>query len=177
MTLQLVKDRECGKCYACCVALRINVDTLKKDADIPCKNLDKNKGCAIYKDRPPVCRNWFCAWRYTNKFGDEWRPDRSGIMLRFDEDGGIILQTLKDPLVVLTSELCLSLVASCIESNLSVSISVPTRKGFCSSLVRANEPLKKIIATRNFFAVKIEMLNLIRHASSFPTDPILPLDQ
>lgn len=176
MNLSLVKGRECGDCSACCVSLRINESNLKKEADTPCQNLGKKGGCSIYKQRPPVCINWFCAWRHMDNLGEEWRPDKSGIMIRFDEQG-LILQPTRNPLETLTSELCLSLVGSGVSSNISISISVPTTEGFCYSLVRVNEPLKKVIVTRDLFSVKLEMLNLIRFASSLPTDPIQPLIQ
>lgn len=174
MGLKLVEGRECGGCSACCVSLLINEDNLKKEADIPCQNLGENGGCAIYAQRPSVCINWFCAWRYMDNLGDEWRPDKSGIVLRLEEHG-IVLQAIRDPLDVLTSELCLGLVGSGVANNVSVSISVPTKKGFCYSLIQVNEPLKKVIATRDFFSVKNEMINLIRFASSAQTDPILPV--
>lgn len=174
MRLPLVKGRDCGDCSACCVSLRINENNLKKDADTPCQHLGKKGGCSIYEQRPSVCINWFCAWRHMRNIGDEWRPDRSGIIIRFDEQG-FILQPTRDPLETLTSELCLGLVASCVSKNISISISVPTKEGFCYSLVRINEPLQKAIATSNLFTVKLEMLNFIRFASSLQTDPIQPI--
>ncbi|WP_134798197.1 YkgJ family cysteine cluster protein [Shigella flexneri] len=32
-------------------------------ADIPCQHLKHQGGCAIYDERPSVCRTWYCGWR------------------------------------------------------------------------------------------------------------------
>ncbi|EIP0122968.1 YkgJ family cysteine cluster protein [Vibrio alginolyticus] len=174
MTLKLVSNRECGDCSACCVTLRIQESDLKKQADVPCPNLKLEGGCSIYAERPSVCRNWHCAWLYMSNLGDEWRPDRSGVILRLEEDG-LILQAIRDPLVVLTSQLSLELIGGGIENNLSISISVPTRTGYCYSLVRINEHLKPAVISRDFQAAQRSMSEMVVFASAQKTDPIAPL--
>jgi len=78
----LLKDRECGKCTACCVELTIEDPALTKLPGINCKHLKKNKGCNIYDDRPETCRKWFCMWRFMPLLGEEWRPDLKGILIK-----------------------------------------------------------------------------------------------
>lgn len=53
----------CVACGACCAAP--DISTLKKPLGVPCVNLQDDMRCAIYADRPAVCRNyqpdWVCA--------------------------------------------------------------------------------------------------------------------
>lgn len=172
---RLVEGRTCGECSACCVDLRIEEDTLKKLADEPCPHLQSSGGCGIYKDRPSVCRTWYCAWRFMGQLGDEWRPDRSGIILRLDESGGLVFQPTRDASNVLTSELALSIIGSGVANDIPVFISVPTKKGFCSASMQINDALKIHVLQRDFQATKQAMIQLIRFASAQPTDPIEPL--
>jgi hypothetical protein len=74
-----LKQRQCGPCTACCVELKIDTPELRKKARIPCPHLS-SAGCGIYAARPPVCQQFLCGWRLFAEMGDDWRPDRSGIL-------------------------------------------------------------------------------------------------
>ena len=54
---ELVRQRECGACTACCKTLKIEAPELKKLADVLCPHC-ANGGCAIYQSRPRVCQAW-----------------------------------------------------------------------------------------------------------------------
>lgn len=84
--MELVADRECDECTACCKHLTIETTGLLKLPNINCENLMKNGGCGIYQDRPQTCRNWYCAWRVLPELGNDWRPDKSGVMLEFSDE-------------------------------------------------------------------------------------------
>jgi hypothetical protein len=71
--------RVCGPCKACCVELKIDVPELRKKARVPCRHLTQSR-CGIYARRPPVCRHFLCGWRLFEELGDDWRPDRSGVL-------------------------------------------------------------------------------------------------
>jgi hypothetical protein len=75
-----LEKRSCGACQACCVFLKIAAPELRKQAGTPCRHLT-DKGCGIYRDRPPVCRDYYCGWRLFPELDDSWRPDRSGVMI------------------------------------------------------------------------------------------------
>jgi hypothetical protein len=70
--------RQCGPCTACCVELKIDTPELRKKARLPCPHL--GAGCGIYPTRPPVCQQFLCGWRLFEDMGNDWRPDRSGIL-------------------------------------------------------------------------------------------------
>ena len=75
-----VPGRECGACDACCVVFEIQVPSIAKPAGVPCKHLTKT-GCAIYEERPEMCRHWLCGWRLIAGLPENWRPDLSGILV------------------------------------------------------------------------------------------------
>jgi hypothetical protein len=78
--------RSCGDCSLCCKLLPIN--TLGKPANKWCQHcLPGNKGgCAIYNNRPPVCRGFACQWLANPELGDEWRPTRAKMVAHFVEE-------------------------------------------------------------------------------------------
>jgi len=85
-----VPGRVCGACTACCTVMDIRDPDLVKPAGKPCDHLwgggDKHwnggcSGCAITKNWPTICRDYFCGWRLMPQLGDEWRPDLSGVLL------------------------------------------------------------------------------------------------
>lgn len=50
------KTMDCLKCGTCCVAP--DIAALGKPTGVRCRHLDGNWLCAIYEERPPVCRNY-----------------------------------------------------------------------------------------------------------------------
>ena len=74
----------------------------------------RRAGCAIYETRPPVCRSYYCAWRTVDIFGDEWRPDKSGVLPYVETEGisedfdlstGIGLMLVGNPLKIGAAEM------------------------------------------------------------------------
>src|SRR5262249_42888068 len=76
----LVPGRECGTCTVCCSALPIDSDELQKLPGEVCTNCTGH-GCAIYNGRPRTCRGFYCGWRLLPQLDDDWRPDRSGVLI------------------------------------------------------------------------------------------------
>jgi hypothetical protein len=75
-----VPGRECGACDACCVLFEITEPAIAKPAGVPCRHLTR-QGCAIYENRPQMCRAWLCGWRLIPGLPENWRPDLSGILI------------------------------------------------------------------------------------------------
>ncbi|WP_245542335.1 YkgJ family cysteine cluster protein [Psychromonas hadalis] len=167
----LVPNRECGQCTACCVVLLIDDKNFKKPADQRCVNIMKTGGCKIYNKRPSVCQEWHCAWRFMAQLDENWRPDRSGILLRSDENG-IIFQPIQDPKKVLTNERTIELIGGGVAQGIPMSMSIPTKKGFRSYSVSLNEPLEIAVQSRNLFTIQEKMVELIEFASAQNTSSI-----
>jgi hypothetical protein len=75
-----VPGRECGTCTVCCYALPIDDAELQKLPGDVCANCT-GRGCRIYEARPRVCRSFFCGWWLLPQLDDDWRPDRSGVLI------------------------------------------------------------------------------------------------
>jgi hypothetical protein len=52
-----------------------------------CPHCERGKGCGIYADRPGGCRAFLCGWLTNPRFGPEWKPDRSKIVITVGRDG------------------------------------------------------------------------------------------
>ncbi len=83
--MELVANRECGKCTICCKVLTIDDPNFQKLPGVMCGNCKTGSGCQIYDTRPDPCRGFFCGWRYLGELDDKWRPDKSGVMIRFQD--------------------------------------------------------------------------------------------
>lgn len=79
--------KECGGCTLCCYFMAIT------EFDSPeysyCKNCVPNVGCAIWKDRPNVCRNTDCVWLKEEQIPDIFRPDRCGVMFELPSQSSV----------------------------------------------------------------------------------------
>ncbi|HWU55658.1 MAG TPA: hypothetical protein VN175_09165 [Rhizomicrobium sp.] len=73
-------NRACDACTVCCTELKIDTPQLRKPAGTPCRHLCA-AGCGIYATRPLVCQQFLCGWRLFAELTDDWRPDRSGVLV------------------------------------------------------------------------------------------------
>jgi uncharacterized protein len=81
-----IPGKSCGSCTLCCSALEIV--ELKKPAGPKCGNCLASGGCAIYAERPGVCREFECLWLTERNLPPNMRPDRIGTLLMEDDDSG-----------------------------------------------------------------------------------------
>lgn len=75
--------RSCGECTLCCKLM--GVPELKKPSARLCGSCDVGKGCTVYEERPPSCRNFQCFWLMDENFPDEFRPDRIHALAAFND--------------------------------------------------------------------------------------------
>jgi hypothetical protein len=91
--------RACGSCSLCCRLL--DVPEAGKPRSQWCPHcLPGRGGCAIYDERPHVCRRWACLWLTDSSFGDEWFPQACGIvasMVRDTDTGDPVIIFHIDP--------------------------------------------------------------------------------
>jgi hypothetical protein len=81
--------KPCGDCGMCCKILRINV--LDKPAGLWCRHFRKGAGCSIHESSPVECQRFQCYWSISEALGDEWRPDRSKLLIWSNVEGRIIV--------------------------------------------------------------------------------------
>lgn len=75
----IVEGRSCGVCTLCCRLPEI--DLFDKPANAWCTHCIEGKGCAVYAERPAVCRDFLCLWRTDATLGEEWNPERAKMMV------------------------------------------------------------------------------------------------
>lgn len=92
----MTNTNHCGGCTACCTIMRVDLAPVHnhvKPARCECVHAVRH-GCAIYDQRPTVCRDWSCVWRGSQDRPDlrmpsNLRPDRSGVVLELNSLGNI----------------------------------------------------------------------------------------
>ena len=80
--MELIEGRKCGECTVCCTTLHIDTKEFEKPPGISCRHLCA-QGCSIYAARYQACHDYHCGWRYLEFLSDNWRPDKSGVLLAF----------------------------------------------------------------------------------------------
>jgi len=154
----LVAGRECGSCTACCKTLKIDAPELKKFAGVLCTHCTAGARCTIYETRPQVCRDFFCAWRAMAYLGDEWRPDRCGVLIGIIGEGEGIPPEFRqvalrfdviDSPQVLTWDPLVKFIGAEIERKRPVFLGVPTPVGFERRKVFLNYSMAQAVASRD----------------------------
>jgi hypothetical protein len=74
-----VPGRSCGDCALCCKVMGI-ID-LDKPPGVWCPHCVGGKHCATYETRPTECRTFNCMYLERAELGEEWRPNKSKIVL------------------------------------------------------------------------------------------------
>ncbi|HCB3267213.1 MULTISPECIES: YkgJ family cysteine cluster protein [Citrobacter] len=171
----LIKNRKCGSCSVCCTSLRIEQPTLKKLADVPCQHLKPQGGCSIYDERPSVCRTWYCGWRILD-IGPEMRPDRSGVLIRYDGSSLCFQPVDKNRVSALIEPEPLRILGGLVAQGMKVEISVPTKEGYCSSNINVTEHMSEVVKSREYAKMRSALLAAIQFASQSKTDPVEPLE-
>jgi hypothetical protein len=125
MSLPLLPGRECGGCVECCRVIPLSLPELSKPTGELCAYCVDGAGCSVHEIRPQTCRVWFCLWRVV-ELSDDWRPDRSGVILRPDgiEEGRMTLFVLRRSDFLLGEDL-FTTVGHWLDQGLSVGLSVP----------------------------------------------------
>jgi hypothetical protein len=80
-----IAGRSCGGCTLCCKIL--GVPEIEKPRGSWCTHCIKGVGCRIYETRPEGCRIFLCGWLTNPRFGPDWKPDRSKIVITVKGDG------------------------------------------------------------------------------------------
>lgn len=132
--IPLIAGRECGECNACCTIPPIDCDELQKPACVTCANY-RGQGCSIYDSRPQPCREFHCQWRYQTLLDENWRPDRSGVLVssrtlgeRPDIANAVVLVVFGDHDVILDDGFAIY-VATCIDRGVEAILSLPSGPG------------------------------------------------
>jgi hypothetical protein len=143
---RLVPGRECGACKVCCVSPSIDTPEIQKLAASPCRHSLRG-GCDIYDSRPPVCRAFFCGWRRSAAFPDDWRPDTSGIFAVLEANTepqfgplALILKLLGDPIAIVRRPDFIDFVIRNLRNHIALTLMLPGPRGMQSARLSLNNP-------------------------------------
>lgn len=159
---KLVPGRECGACTVCCKVLAIKAPEFKKLPEVLCTHCTEGAGCTIYNARPQVCRDWHCGWRCLAFLGDEWRPDRSGILIEaatgdippdFPRRDGIKFLLRKGALNAVLWPPLQSAIASLVNDGVPVFLGIPGPHGYEGRNIFLNYAIASAAAARNRGAI------------------------
>jgi hypothetical protein len=171
--LNLVPSRECGTCTVCCKQLTIDVPELKKLPGVLCDHCEEGKGCRIYPMRPPVCVNWYCGWRFLPRLDDDWRPDRSGILITFSDTQPTGLKfELVDSLAKSEWEPFVTYVAMLVSNNIPVVLAVPGPVGYASGKTVLNDGIMAAVKAQNYNAVVEQIRQAMAACVAHPKEKV-----
>lgn len=141
----------------CCVLLNVDTPEFQKMPQTACAHLKAGGGCAIHATRFPVCRTYHCGWRFLKGLGDDWRPDKSGILVDFQAEGlpanypkrpGIRLMLAGSP-EALFAPGCLAFLSGLIIAEVPVVLSVPGPPGHFPAGAFLNDALREAVTARD----------------------------
>jgi hypothetical protein len=164
MNLPLVPGRECGECGKCCEVLGIDTGQIHKAAGLTCQHYKEGCGCKIYETRPDVCRTFHCGWRMLPQLDDNWRPDRSNILINFQSEKIPASYTVRPGIEFLLlrpeamdREDFAPVVVSIVEAGIPAFLALSGPKGHQPVNVFLNDFLREAIALRdmNFVIAKL----------------------
>lgn len=87
----MAEARRCGDCRVCCATF--HVAAVSKPAWTPCPH-ECASGCAIYTDRPEVCRGYECLW-LAGELPDWAHPLRAGVLASRPDPGSAVVTILE----------------------------------------------------------------------------------
>jgi len=180
--MELVHGRECGACTVCCVVLNIDSPEFQKLPGAPCQHLKKSgAGCSIHATVFPACRSYHCGWRYIAGLGEEWRPDKSGVLIDFQIDGlpphykkrpGVRL-TIVGPKETAFHAAFLNHIAHLIADDVPVIFAMPGPPGQFPASVFLNDALKDAARARDFIRIKDFFAMLLNELKKHSFNPVV----
>ncbi len=165
----MAEPRSCGECTVCCTALAIETAELRKAPGVACLHCTPT-GCGVYQTRFAICRSYFCGWFGLPELGEDWRPDRSGILISpRDEDEGIEFLVLGGEAAVHRPAF-LDVLTTLLRARTPVYLAVPGPKGHYPARVLLNDALARTDPARYADA----LASALRSATGHRFEPMPP---
>ncbi len=82
--------RSCGECTLCCTVMGVpDLPAAPKPPGERCGHVC-SRGCRIYQQRPPTCRDFACVWAQGG-LPKHMRPDKVGMVFTVDSSGELLI--------------------------------------------------------------------------------------
>jgi hypothetical protein len=172
--------KDCGACSVCCKELMFDLNGSRILAGVMCPHAAPPQGCTIHATRPQVCRSYFCGWHHLPSLGEDWRPDRSDVLISFRSgpapDGkmdGVDFELTGSHEKIAWPPL-VGYIATLIVDGTPVYLSLPGDIGFQSPWVYLNDipALQAAIAERHFANTVAALKAALQIAIDYPKTPL-----
>ena len=167
----MADPRSCGECTVCCTALAIETAELRKAPGVACVHCTAT-GCGVYQTRYPICRTYFCGWFGLPDLDDDWRPDRSGILISpytaAEREGIEFLVLGGEPAI--RRPAFLAVLGALLRDGTPVFLAVPGPKGHYPARVQLNDTLSRTDPARHGDA----LASALRAAKGHRFEPMPP---
>lgn len=180
--VQLVPERECGECSVCCVLLNIDSPEFQKLPRVPCVHLGpEGHGCTIHATVYPACRAYHCGWRYLKGLGDDWRPDKSGVLIDFQTEGfpanypkrpGLRL-TLAGPPETLYQPGFIGFLSGLIVAEIPCVLAIPGPKGHFPAFAFLNDALREAVMAQDAGRVEAGLRAMLAGLDNHVFNPVV----
>jgi hypothetical protein len=176
-----MSERQCGECTACCTHLKIDTPEFQKLAGPDCPHLVPRRGCGIYETRPQACRDFLCLWRQMPAMPDDWRPDRSGVLLVVTKDNvppgyatdyGIKIQLIDRSADIRNPNLVRGIL-SFFHARIPLFLAVQGPVGRVAKMVLLNPELEPIVAARNPEALVDHLAQVMQALEREPKEAVV----
>jgi hypothetical protein len=168
--------KSCGACSVCCKDLTFELEGALKPAGVMCQHCKVPNGCGIHETRPQICRAYFCGWHHLPSLDEDWRPEKSEILILFREgpapDG--LMDGIEFELIGSLDRIfwlpLVRYIATLIEDKAPVYLSIPGEIGFQSPWVYLSDiaVLRDAIARRDFAMTTSALSQALQVCIDFP---------
>ncbi len=95
----LSNKRECGTCTKCCEGwLHATVRGHDMYVGKPCFFVEQGVGCSDYENRPSdPCKTFSCSWKEIPELPEKFKPEVSGVIIRYTDDSFFIIKAPEEP--------------------------------------------------------------------------------
>lgn len=161
----LVSGRQCGDCKVCCFVPPIDEPEMQKQPNALCCHRSAI-GCGIYEKRPTACRTYFCGWRRLAYLDDDWRPDRSGVLIERGTPStvgseSIVLILVGNPLKTIRQPVFLDFVRKNINHRVTFFLALPGTRGEAKAALLLNTPELRSAAAESRGRLRIAMEDVL----------------
>jgi hypothetical protein len=167
--------KECGTCNACCNYPGIDTAEFRKLPSVLCENY-ANHRCGIYETRPTACRDFYCGWMLSS-LGEEWRPDKSEILIVMEGEAPGRQGGLKFMLLALDRifwEPFVTHISTLIMQGQPVHLLVPGKAGETCGATRLNDSnlLRQAIGKRDFASTTAVLSQAVQACIAQPREKV-----
>ena len=173
----LVQGRQCGDCKVCCTVPPIDEPEMQKLPNVMCRHRLKC-GCDIYAERPTVCRTYFCGWRRLANLDDDWRPDKSGVLIESGTpatvgSGSIVVILVGNPLKTVRQQRFLDFIRKSIDQGTIMFLSLPGSAGDAKAALALNTPEMRSAVAQSRSQVRLVLEGVVQRLSGHKFVPYL----